>query len=508
MSEDVTTGIVLEGKDEVSSVLDRIARNVDRMADGAEKDFERAEEGADELTQAINDNAAATAALTVGFDAAAEGLRMLVEGTIESINLSIEQRAETDEQRIAWENMLDEITDLRAEFAEQLIPVILQVFEAVQPVIKAIQDAGEASSFTSEAVGEFLVSALRVAVGAWFLFQQAIETVNVVLNEFVESALGKVEDLLGGFAGLAEAVGADGLANGIREAQETVAEFGDIAGDVADDASARLAELETAWADLDEGIRQGAIEGQRFYRSEVEKTSAVELRAIERTQEARDAARERREQRDAEDAARRKAELDALREAELEALALLEQQALELQDIATIAGENFVGAIEDGANVAEAVAGSALRAFVELIKGQIQALIAKATAEAIAGHAGIPFVGLAIGAGVAAAATGLIEAALSGVPGFATGGFVPGQGPSQDSVLVRAQPRELIVNAAQQQVLMRALQGQGVPGGGGRTVNQTNNLMIQSLIPQTPADLDRSIRDGFIPAQRRLKELA
>ncbi len=76
-----------------------------------------------------------------------------------------------------------------------------------------------------------------------------------------------------------------------------------------------------------------------------------------------------------------------------------------------------------------------------------------AGAKVISAHAGIPFVGVALGvAGIAA-----IVAAMASIPKFANGGIVPGGSFSGDKVPALLNSGEMILNGSQQANLFKQL---------------------------------------------------
>ena len=76
-----------------------------------------------------------------------------------------------------------------------------------------------------------------------------------------------------------------------------------------------------------------------------------------------------------------------------------------------------------------------------------------AGSEALKAHAGIPFVGIAMGvAGVAA-----IIAAMASIPKFANGGIVPGNSFAGDKVPAMLNSGEMILNGSQQANLFKML---------------------------------------------------
>lgn len=88
-------------------------------------------------------------------------------------------------------------------------------------------------------------------------------------------------------------------------------------------------------------------------------------------------------------------------------------------------------------------------------EAQTGANVGEAVSGTLAAHSSIPFAGIAIGlAGVAS-----IIAAMSSIPKFATGGFVPGSSFAGDNVLARVNSGEMILNRGQQGNLFEMLNG-------------------------------------------------
>ena len=94
-----------------------------------------------------------------------------------------------------------------------------------------------------------------------------------------------------------------------------------------------------------------------------------------------------------------------------------------------------------------------------------EAATAEMAAKSTAAYAGIPFGGVALAAGQIAAMMGMIEAAKSSVPKFATGGIYTGGTASGDKGLARLNKGEMILNHGQQSNLFAAINSGRLGGG-------------------------------------------
>lgn len=126
--------------------------------------------------------------------------------------------------------------------------------------------------------------------------------------------------------------------------------------------------------------------------------------------------------------------------------------------------------LQYGAGIAMAISQSvplimqmvaALTAKTAVTEADTTANVAEASSEVLKAHAGIPFVGIALGvAGVAA-----IIAAMMSVPKFEAGGLVGGSSFYGDRLLARVNSGEMILNRGQQARLFGMVGGGGQPGG-------------------------------------------
>jgi hypothetical protein len=109
--------------------------------------------------------------------------------------------------------------------------------------------------------------------------------------------------------------------------------------------------------------------------------------------------------------------------------------------------------------------------------------VANAGAKVVSAHAGIPFVGVALGiAGIAA-----IIAAMASIPKFANGGIVPGGSYSGDKVPAFLNSGEMILNASQQANLFKQLNSGVMPR---MQVGTLSNSLKESI---SPAESGRNI---------------
>lgn len=534
MSQDVGIGVTISAQDEISDVLRKIERNTAREGDQMQRSLREVGEAADDAGVDLESLATITTGLASAVQlgrAAFEGIRTVFESTITP---SLELRAENDAQRVAFESMLDTVGELQATIGDLLIPALLQAFEAVRPLVEVTQDYFEGNEALSRSIGENLVGALRVLVVAYESVRLGIQTLIFISNEWAATYADAVSFVLERAGQLADALGQDGIAAGIRKSVDAMRDFGDTARSVADEAIGEIGQITEEWEAVDAAIVDGAARGAEYYGQTIDRVTPAIRRAQERQTELNDSAREGGElfaalgglMVEAYDAAT--AGLDTMIErqqqlAELQAEAELErQQALdeameasrerlaEFGEMGAEFGESWGAALASGEASTERFAGTVLKILVGMIKDHVMAMAVQAAANAAQAHMGIPFIGPAIAVTMAGVAFGIVEGLLSQLPAFATGGRVPGSGSAQDTVVARLMPNELVVNPQQEDLLSRVLHGAlGMDGGGARSASGGTTVVNHygMLVPATRADLDETVRTGLLRSQRRLGEL-
>jgi len=186
-------------------------------------------------------------------------------------------------------------------------------------------------------------------------------------------------------------------------------------------------------------------------------------------------------------------------------------------------GSSMVTAFASSENAAtqfEAAILSSITATVAAITEaaiiQITSNSAVASSGAAASQSMIPIVGPALAAGAAAAMTLLVSAFKGDVPkpkSFNRGGIVPGVGNS-DTVPSLLTPGELVIPKDMTKKLLAVAKqsprdGQGfsnggivrAQGGGGVVVNFNES----SIMPRTPAEHDKWIKEKLVPSLQRLR---
>lgn len=103
-----------------------------------------------------------------------------------------------------------------------------------------------------------------------------------------------------------------------------------------------------------------------------------------------------------------------------------------------------------------------------------------AAAKVLKAHAWIPWVGVAIGAGMVAMMIASISSVKNSMPKFATGGIVGGSSTTGDRLLVRVNSGEMILNKHQQLMLWQLLNGQR---------SSLSAAAIQYNVPQVSLDV-------------------
>jgi len=186
-------------------------------------------------------------------------------------------------------------------------------------------------------------------------------------------------------------------------------------------------------------------------------------------------------------------------------------------------GASVVGAFASGGAAADEMGDKMMDVAVNTMNAVIQAAIAQIGANAAVASSGaaasqsmIPIVGPALAAGAAAAMTLLVSAFKNDVPkpkSFNRGGIVPGVGNS-DTVPSLLTPGELVIpKDMTKQLLTLAKQ----PPEGGRGFNRGGIVRAQggdgvvvnfnesSIMPRTPPEMERFVRDNLVPVLHRLK---
>lgn len=227
--------------------------------------------------------------------------------------------------------------------------------------------------------------------------------------------------------------------------------------------------------------REAQQASEEFYRSEADGRSAWAIQMEE-------AHRVRREQ----DRTTAEAQIENMRRAmEAEEYYADQRRALYEGIVQTVSGSmgmavaNILTGTETASealkNMFRSVAATAIQTIIDI---GVQSLITsamKGSADAIAAHAGIPFVGLALGLGAAAAIVAAIQSTSSKagsqrpniprVASYDVGGVVPGaMGAAMPAVIHGG---EVILNPRQQSDLIMAMAGggAGMSGGGGAVIN-------------------------------------
>ena len=164
-----------------------------------------------------------------------------------------------------------------------------------------------------------------------------------------------------------------------------------------------------------------------------------------------------------------------------------------------------------------AVTGAAIQttAATTAATTEIGAAAATGGAKAVAAHAGIPFIGIAIGAAAAIAVVAMITKYM-GL--WAKGGFVTGGTKGKDSVPGLLTPGEYVLTVdqvAQWQKLASSMNmaknaGTSNFAKGGRVAPVSNNqapvvIQLHSTIPQSRAEIRRFVRQNIVPALTELR---
>lgn len=141
-------------------------------------------------------------------------------------------------------------------------------------------------------------------------------------------------------------------------------------------------------------------------------------------------------------------------------------------------GANLVGTVAQSVPaIMQMIA--AMTAETAASQTKTTANVAEASSEAMKAHAGIPFVGVAMGVAAIAA----IVAAMMSLPKFETGGVVGGTSYYGDRILARVNSGEMILNRQQQSTLYGLVNNAGGNGtGGGKVVFKIKGRTLEGIL--------------------------
>lgn len=190
-----------------------------------------------------------------------------------------------------------------------------------------------------------------------------------------------------------------------------------------------------------------------------------------------------------------------------ESLRLIEEEKQARLQLAETVGSAMGTALGE-AVAGEKSAGQAVRQVArETAMAAINAAAAIAAARALAAHAYIPFVGVAIGGAAAAAIVAAIFANKKFLA-MAAGGEPRGFGvPGVDSVPIMMRPDENVVDHTTNNRTKKMLDAfeRGEFSGGGRGATHVN-VGMQSLMPASEAQFARVVKRQLVPVLKQMRE--
>jgi len=163
------------------------------------------------------------------------------------------------------------------------------------------------------------------------------------------------------------------------------------------------------------------------------------------------------------------------------------------------------------------VLSSVAKGIIDTVKTAILAYAAEAAAKQYAAHASYPW-GLVVGAAAGAAMLGAVSALLGKVPEELKvekpvkanrGGIVPGHRTGRDTVPAMLTPGELVIPADITDLLLGRKGSRNFNKGGIVSRDAGAGVVVnfneQSIMPRTPAEMERFVRDDLVPVLNRLK---
>ena len=260
MARDVLVGIVVSARDAASATLAKIANSGRSLGQNVDAAASKASTALNVMEKSAN---LVSSAMQIG-EKVARAVGRAYELTV---GASLAQRSEHDLGRVALENHTIAAQHFAAKMGDVLLPIILGVADAFKPLLTA----GEAwLTQNKRTVGSGLIEFLRdtaqaltagVATGAllvtraWSGWGEMVSAVkSLALTMFAEVIDGSAS-LLGTLQDVAGAFGAEGLADSIGGARESIAAYGRDTRASADLALASAAEQARTQVDLEKKIQ-------------------------------------------------------------------------------------------------------------------------------------------------------------------------------------------------------------------------------------------------------------
>lgn len=607
MTREVDVGVIVEVKDKASAGFNKIKGS----AEGASKGIsDLAKKGTKGLRDLIGTLADVNLVFELGgriWEKASFALESFVTN-------ALEQRAESDRQRISMEKLGDTISRLLGLMGDLLIPVILGVADALGPTIRKTEEyLSKNRELIGSGITEFLVNTARLLTSAvgralvlvtriWNGWRVLITTTQSAISGMFASLLNGASSALSTVGELADKFGLEGLAAKVISARKEIQLLSSTFQDSSDNMLADSADIIKSQEDIEKqiaevekliqkGIGVAAIKVMDRFRESIDKipprfeelkkkareaflemiklqteslarqelaavrqreladlVAEVRINRLTMVAEAEDRAFERTKERAEETANAIMNIYDGIRSSITDSFAdigrlqnkvvfdivrneeglLEEQERIVEQHVKTLgnAFEQMVASFakkvaEAGeAFLAQKLIEQAVQAFTS--KKNISANAAEGASAAFKAHAGIPFVGLALGAAAAAA---MFAAIIAFAGKFQEGGIVKGGVPGRDSAIILAEPEEAVLPVQMVRDLRRVL-GAGSTGTGPTPVRAApvprfqnggivspqstsvgDTFVFNQLIPPSRAEFRRVTRDRIIPGTRDLKRL-
>jgi hypothetical protein len=460
------------------------------VKDGATKALKGVGVSAKLAAKAFKVFAISSALLNQTLELGRKAFEVLRFAIFDTMAKAIEFRKAGDPMIQWFQDMKRESELVRARLGDALLPVMKTLSDVFMEVTGGISNWIEANRvliatrlvewiFT---LGKWLTKVLNPAVKVlahgflalkvvWFALKSAFNSV----WSFIAARIADVLDSVSMLAGLFS----DKLAASISETKDSMQTLSEVFESSNDEAITGLVNTTLQFGKVGDAVDAATIKVDNFFdtfRERGLKAVRQSTAGINKTVEEQTKA------------------IETVTEKQQEAAAVVGQTHDELQGVFTAGFTAMADAAEAGENMAVAAGKAVTVAAIDSATTVINAAAAKAIAEALAGTAGIPFVGLALGAAAAAVVSGLIKAQLNE---FATGGMVTGGTPGRDSVPAVLMPGERVLTRSQARETAVA----GQDGGGGTTINF--NARVDALdIPTGPEKRRALLRLG-----RELEEL-
>jgi hypothetical protein len=463
-------------------------------------------------TSALKGLGFAAVALNQGLELAKKGMELFRAAVLDTIEASMQFRAENDPIVKWFERVKKEGNLVRARIGDAMIPIFKAFTDTISQTSGRLSEYIRANrELIATKVGEWLkgpvasgIEIVMKGVGLvakmWLGWKAVFLTLKIAFNEFSIFVIDQIKSLVKSLVGVTRVF--PSIRKQLKDSYEQWAILGEVSADASKQAKDELAKLPGELNALDKAVESGTktavkfvndvgdatiknaktmTEAQELTREEMQKTAdkakeliALQTEAINKHRDARIAAIDAAMARELAQAQLLDQQEQAHMAKQAEAAEAAKQRMLEQQqaaaETAQAIGETMGTAITGLAtgtltfrDVFKDVVAQVIAKITEMTIAAITANAANAASGAAASQAPIPVVGPALGIAAAGAMSAFVLAMANQ---FAKGGEVSGGVPGKDSVIAALTPGERVLTVEQNRMFKNLARSVGRPATG------------------------------------------